>query len=480
MHLNQQLTEHAHWVEHSLHTDYADLFDKHTSLNEQIRSQIEEWQYSQRRDLLLRNPFAEYQSKLARKQQNTLINQVDIDEYQNFCHLAGVPFDKKFWQEQLNKAERAKGNKRHLPLKLLLKNWQQQLDKAQAEWYLMQLEQLRKAFLGKLRAHLEILQKLGNRLAALGFDAGLWLDNSIGQLKERDIQEMQRWLGYLSTDKAAKQIAELLGKMRQIAQSEKIEQVKQTVYIKSPQIDINSKEEIIGLRLGKDLEYVLPSELALMSDEATAILFDLKFLESKLMCFELQGSRYRDVPVEIETEQSVKEDEKQGPMILCVDTSGSMQGIPENIAKAMALFLATKAKRQNRACFIINFSTTIETFEITDKSGVADLVAFLRRSFHGGTDVAPALNHALTMMEQQNYQKADVLIISDFIMNTLSQELLDKIAVQRKSGNQFNSLVVGNQFMDKRLKTHFDHEWVYNPSQQKITELVQFQKNIRV
>ena len=90
---------------------------------------------------------------------------------------------------------------------------------------------------------------------------------------------MKRWLNYLTQDKNAQQIAELLGKMRQIEQSEKIEQVKQTVYIQNPQIDVNSREEIIGLRLGKDLEYVLPSELALMTDKETSILFDLKFLE---------------------------------------------------------------------------------------------------------------------------------------------------------------------------------------------------------
>ena len=155
-----------------------------------------------------------------------------------------------------------------------------------------------------------------------------------------------------------------------------------------------------------------------------------------------------------------------------------MNGFPENIAKAMALFLGTKAKSENRPCFIINFSTRIETFEIMDKTGIPNLIAFLRQSFHGGTDAAPALHHALKIMEQKNYQKADLLMISDFVMNSLPEDLLSAIAIQREAGNQFNSLVIGNDFMSERLKTHFDHEWIYNPNTQKIQELVQFKKDV--
>ena len=166
-------------------------------------------------------------------------------------------------------------------------------------------------------------------------------------------------------------------------------------------------------------------------------------------------------------------------MILCIDTSGSMAGLPENIAKAMALFLGTKAKSENRPCFVINFSMGIKTFEITDKTGISNLITFLRQSFHGGTDAAPALHHALKMMEQKNYQKADLLMISDFVMNSLPTNLLAAIATQREAGgNQFNSLVIGNAFMSERLKTHFDHEWIYNPNTRKIQELVQFKKDV--
>ena len=69
-------------------------------------------------------------------------------------------------------------------------------------------------------------------------------------------------------------------------------------------------------------------------------------------------------------------------------------------------------------------------------------------------------------------------MISDFVMNSLPEDLLSAIAIQREAGNQFNSLVIGNDFMSERLKTHFDHEWIYNPNTQKIQELVQFKKDV--
>ena len=474
MSLSNKLSEQIRWIKASLQTDYQDLFKQHSWLHGQVQQKLFSWGHQTKLDLWQRSPFAKHEENLKNHQHTGIFSQLPVDDYQLFCKFSGLPFEKEFWQQELVRSKQTKSHKQNLPLKLLTEKWQQQLDKAKVLWQAEQINQLRQKALTQLKQELEVIKQLSQQLEQLGFGIG----DDIGNLTPQDIEEMKSWLNYWTQDKNAQQIAELLGKMRQIEQSEKIEQVKQTVYTKSPQIDVNSREEIIGLRLGKDLEYVLPSELALMADEETSILFDLKFLESKLMCFELQGMTYCDATTEIIVEQKSQEDEKPGPMILCVDTSDSMNGFPENIAKAMALFLGTKAKSENRPCFIINFSTRIETFEIMDKTGIPNLIAFLRQSFHGGTDAAPALHHAQKIMEQKNYQKADLLMISDFVMNSLPEDLLSAIAIQREAGNQFNSLVIGNDFMSERLKTHFDHEWIYNPNTQKIQELVQFKKDV--
>jgi hypothetical protein len=47
---------------------------------------------------------------------------------------------------------------------------------------------------------------------------------------------------------------------------------------------------------------------------------------------------------------------EQGPIILCLDTSGSMSGAREVVAKALALECLRGAHRQKRACYLYAFS----------------------------------------------------------------------------------------------------------------------------
>jgi len=448
-------------------------------LAEYLNDHIRNWFKKTEKFIQQENPFPKFRKKWKIwnsefHKNKSVLNDKAIQECQAFCKFVGIPFDYSFWYKKLESNNKEKG----IASSLLLKEWQKNLDKSQAQWELSQIGLARKKFLAELEKWLEIIQQLDRQLSPLGLDFGIWFDESLGYLTPQSIKELTRWANYFAQDEEVQKIADLLGKMRQIEKSSKIETITQTISISMPVTDVNSKEEIIGLKLGKDLEYVIPSELALMADPETAILFDLKYLESKLVCFELQGTTFQDEQQEITTEVETKEDDKPGPMILCVDTSGSMSGMPENIAKAMSLYLGNKAKAEQRKCFVINFSTGIETFEISATKGIADLISFLSKSFHGGTDAAPALRYALSLCQSENYEKADVLMISDFVMGSLPETLLSDIKKQREKGNQFHSLVIGNLFMENRLKTHFDNEWVYNPNSHQVEQLVKFQQNI--
>ena len=451
-------------IKKSLSEKYEELIQR-PQLAEYLNDHIRNWFKKTDKFIQQENPFPKFRKKWKIwnsefHKNKSVLNDKAIQECQAFCKFVGIPFDYSFWYKKLESNNKEKG----IASSLLLKEWQKNLDKSQAQWELKQIELARR--------------KLDRQLSPLGLDFGIWFDDSLGSLTPQSIKELTRWANYFSQDKEAQKIADLLGKMRQIEQSSKVETITQTISVPVPVTDVNSKEEIIGLKLGKDLEYVIPSELALMADPETAILFDLKYLESKLVCFELQGTAFQDEQQEITTEIEIKEDNKLGPMILCVDTSGSMSGIPENIAKAISLYLGKKAKAEQRKCFVINFSTGIETFEISATKGIADLVSFLSKSFHGGTDAAPALRYALSLCQSENYEKADILMISDFVMGSLSETLLSDIKKQREKGNQFHSLVIGNLFMENRLKTHFDNEWVYNPNLHQVEQLVKFQQNI--
>ncbi|KAA6210008.1 VWA domain-containing protein [Avibacterium paragallinarum] len=254
----------------------------------------------------------------------------------------------------------------------------------------------------------------------------------------------------------------------------------ETIEKHNPIIDYHAKEEITGIYLSKELENILPAELALLNNEESAVLFDLKFLENKLMCFQQQGITFATQSQS--TPKEVAEDERTGPMILCVDTSGSMMGDPENIAKAVALYLGQEAKAQKRAYFIINFSTRIETYEQTEKKSINNLIHFLCNSFHGGTDVEPALECALDLLQQENYEKADILVISDFAIGQFSREMQNKIAIQKQKKTKFNALVISaynsfgisgyEQFYQHSPLSFFDNQWQYSPTTGEIVDLI--------
>jgi hypothetical protein len=46
----------------------------------------------------------------------------------------------------------------------------------------------------------------------------------------------------------------------------------------------------------------------------------------------------------------------RGPILLCVDTSGSMRGARETVAKALALECMRAAREQERDCYVFAFS----------------------------------------------------------------------------------------------------------------------------
>ena len=67
-------------------------------------------------------------------------------------------------------------------------------------------------------------------------------------------------------------------------------------------------------------------------------------------------------------------------------------------------------------------------------------------------------------MENEKFEKADVLILSDFILDNIEDVILEKINNAKILGNKFYSILIGNLFMDKNLKNIFTKQWVYNPN----------------
>ncbi|MGI9306612.1 MAG: VWA domain-containing protein, partial [Gammaproteobacteria bacterium] len=355
---------------------------------------------------------------------------------------------------------------------LLQETWQKLLDEEYAKWELEKIAEYRRALLEELQNALELIQQLADALEALSIEPGLLFDLSKDNISLSDIEKIKRWANYLSQDENVRRLCEMLGRMRTAAGVKRREIIMSSETIPAVHVDANSKEEIAGVCAGNDIEYALPQEKALLADEDTALLFDLKFAERRLMQFDMTGSEIYDLTEEKEKETEISEKEKTGPVIVCVDTSGSMKGAPETVAKAVSLYMAAAAMKQKRDCYLINFSTGIKTLDLSGRQSIAGLLKFLRLSFGGGTDAAPAIAHALQMMQTKNYKKADLLIVSDFMMDELPAALHPQIAAAKENGNKFHSLSIGGNFLRQALKDLFDNEWAYNPQNGGVRQLL--------
>lgn len=474
-------------------SSYSSLLDCAPAFRNHVDDLIRAWELETNTVLAKETPFSSQERSFLQwkeRLENPPISDIELskatDHYVTFCKETGHPANESFWRNQFKSSSPENTSTTKLAddvaisARLLGTEWQKRLDQARSEWELREIAARRAALMAEINRLLDLLQTLQERLSDLGLDTGILLDLSRGNLTAQDIQQLERWAKYLAEDKGVRALCELLGKMRQIELSETIERVTSVAPTKATLPDINSREEIVGIRLGRELENLLPAELALLADPDTSILFDLKFVESRLMCFDMQGIQSIHRHEETEDERSVKQAEKQGPMVICIDTSGSMNGMPETVAKAVALYLAAKASDQKRPCYLITFSTCIYTLDLSAKPGMEALLRFLRMSFHGGTDVAPAIEHALDTMEQDAYKNADLLVVSDFIMSGLADGLLTRIKKQRLVGNRFHSLVVGDCYMTQRLRDLFDNEWVFEPSSSLIHEIIRFERELNV
>ena len=192
-----------------------------------------------------------------------------------------------------------------------------------------------------------------------------------------------------------KLIAEMCGRFTRIAMS-----VQKTRVNHPP-------SEITSITIGNDLAHLLPSEVALLGEPDLEDLFYLKFAERRLLQYELEG----------------RESEGRGPIILALDESGSMSEtlggvVKEAWGKSVMLGLLAIARRQKRDLAVIHFSgpnqlrTSVFPKGESSPLSLIDEVEFY---FGGGTVFDRWMEEAVRLVDQDRFDRADVIVISDGI-----------------------------------------------------------------
>lgn len=333
-------------------------------------------------------------------------------------------------------------------------------------WQLKLIEEMRKKFIEEFFEKLEKFKRLENLLCRIFDETGFLWDLSKGLFNESGFEILRQYADLLEKDKSLNELAATLGKHNRTQRLYEKELREKVILKNEWKAKPAYKGQISGIRISSDISSVLPSELALFSNPATKKLFELKFAQNQLMSFKYE-TFVPEERNEIQTEEISKEKEEQkGPVIICVDTSGSMSGTPENIAKTITFALSKIALQEKRSCYLISFSTDIEILDLSFKNKnnnevLSTLVQFLKKSFNGGTDASLALRQAVKLLQTENWKNADVLMISDFVMGRLGEDLENKIEIEKNKNTDFFSLVIGSSGNQETINC-FNHNWFYN------------------
>ena len=297
----------------------------------------------------------------------------------------------------------------------------------------------------------------------LGWDMSrdLWQSTSFDVLKE--------YSDLLENEESLRRLADQLGKLREAEIEIEEETFERTIVRQEWITDELARSEIVGIHESQDLGHLLSSEAALLSDTDTETAFLKKYADSNLLTLRYEDRKLvRSEDQIMEINQRVKQREK-GPFIVCVDTSQSMMGRPEEIAKVLTLGILKMAIASNRRAYLINFSTGIQTVDLYDiANSIDELAKFLQMSFYGGTDATLALYEALRQLKSHDYEDADVLMISDFVMYKIDQDVLNEVKYfQHNKNTEFHSLALSRE-ANAELLQRFDTNWVYDPRERGV------------
>ena len=469
-----------------------DFLKKNKQLKKEVNENIKKWLKKTDREILLNNPY--YDEKEYIKLVDNIIPEKFKLEFKNIKNKLKefkVGIDFEFYENKLKKitnekvSRKAKKKNKIIenlkPLKkLFFEDLIKQLKLKEDAWIMKQIDEARKEFLKELYSKIEEFAKIKEILSPFTRDLGRLWDMSSGMWQNTGFDILKKYADILEKDKDLKDLAELLGRMRSVQKEYEEELIKAFKPVQKYKINRAGKAELVGIHESNDLSNLLPSEVALLANLQTENIFYKRFSEKKLQTFQFIDKESYIEQKEYEKKVKKEKKENKGPIILAIDTSGSMHGTPEHIAKVITFAIVKIALEEDRKVFLISFSSSINTIELTDlPNSLDELVNFLKMSFHGGTDPTPALREGVKQMKSENYKNADLIMISDFIMNNLRSDIVDLMNEARKEKNRFYALTIST-YGNESTMSDFDETWVYNQNDNgSMKRLVKKLKNFR-
>lgn len=226
--------------------------------------------------------------------------------------------------------------------------------------------------------------------------------------------------------------------------------------------------ETLGVRRSGRVARMLPAEAMLLLHPRLRMVWHARHAERTLLSYQ-DDDRMPDMKHELaqawrpSSRRVSNKRREMGPMLVCVDTSGSMQGGAEAVAKAVVLEAVRTAHAQKRACYLFSFSgpqEIVETELTVDCEGIERLTGFMGQTFRGGTDISGPLERALDKLSESNWQLADLLIASDGEFGATPAVATQIRRAKEQSGLRIQGVLIGDRETIGFLQIADDIYWM--------------------
>lgn len=254
---------------------------------------------------------------------------------------------------------------------------------------------------------------------------GRW--NSVEFERMRKVARLQRMYPQLC------EIAELMGRK---AQAEGQCTIRTSSGV-TDRMEHASSTDIVGVSMGNELSLLMPLELAQFADKDLENLFFEKYVTHRLQTFQHESQSLNSAR-SLHKKAAVP----RGPMIVCVDQSGSMTGEAEQMAMSLMMRLCEMCESQHRQCYLIAF--TVQARPIDVLKDRATLLQFFSTRASGNTDARHMMDETFKLLEgSSGYAGADVLWITDFRIPIPPAEYLKRMEESKKNDCRWNGLQLG-------------------------------------
>lgn len=177
--------------------------------------------------------------------------------------------------------------------------------------------------------------------------------------------------------------------------------------------------EIRGIERSGELARMVASEAALLTRPILKKIWLARWAEQSLLTYHAPGVLTNRVKEKQTFEDGFEDRHRRadrGPIIAILDTSGSMAGGANLVARALVVQMAAVASIEKRQFYLYNFSGPGDIAEVElsfDGDGLMRLLAFASMSFDGGTVVDEPVRRACARIDEAGWRQADIVVVSD-------------------------------------------------------------------